>query len=167
MILLHSASFLLCAILPTFTIWSRLGSVIRPRAGSEPEHEYDDEAMPLLHEACQIHAHWSSASNVDVACFDIFRILNSDQDSFVGNVDDFAGLLEPVIEDETRSQSEEVSTILRTWEYLSDEKKRAAYTAEFMPLIEGQRLASKVDCSKPQPRPPRKPRSGPMKQLCG
>lgn len=57
--------------------------------------------------------------------------------------------------------------MLQTWEYLSDEDNRKAYTAEFIPLIKQQREASKVDCSRRQPRPPGRPKSGPMKKTCG
>lgn len=59
---------------------------------------------PLILEACQIHARWSDARNVDVACFDMFEIVGSSQNSFFGNADDLAALLEPIIHDETRYQ---------------------------------------------------------------
>lgn len=57
--------------------------------------------------------------------------------------------------------------MLQSWEYLLDENKRIAYTAEFIPLIKQQREASKVDCSMRQPTPPGRPKSGPMKKKCG
>jgi hypothetical protein len=57
--------------------------------------------------------------------------------------------------------------VLQSWEYLFQKDKRIEYTAEFIPLIQRQKEASKVDCSRPQPTPPGRPKSGPMKKVCG
>lgn len=72
-------------------------TVTRPPAGT-PEPDAGDAAAAYVQEACQIHARWSGANRIHVACFDLFEILQADGASFSEDVDALAAVVGPAMD---------------------------------------------------------------------
>lgn len=74
-----------------------------------------DEVTSHVREACQIHARWSGATGTHVACFDLFGILQTDGVSFSADVDAFAAVMGPAMDENRYVHNAYHSCVVGPW----------------------------------------------------